>query len=483
MVVGEISQERDLVIIGGGPGGYSAAIRAAQLGIQVTLIEQGNLGGVCLNKGCIPSKIWTYAAKKRSEIQHMEELGIESSGEGFHVGKLLDYQTKVTKQLRMGVEKLCSENQVEVIKGKATFTRSDRIGVENGHQFDTYTFKQAIIATGSFAELQANIPRESNRILLSDEIFKLAKIPDHLIVYGNDYIAFEIASTYREFGSKVTLLLENERDFPYDSAINKELTRQFKKKKIQIIKNAQLNSVKEMNDSIITITYEKDDDTEHLLEGTHLFTPGIRKPNVQSLGINRLGVKQNEEGFITVNKNLQTTIPSIYAIGDVVKGPMLAVKAIKQGKVTAELIAGGKPEVDLTFLPAVAHTIPPIASVGLTEEEAVEHDLDIRISQFPFGSNGYAMISGKKDGFIKVISDKSNDIILGIHMIGEGAIELSASFAQLLEMAAKEEDVKFPLYAHPSMNEGLLEAVEGLIGESIHMVPKRKDERVSHVFT
>ncbi|MEK4027923.1 dihydrolipoyl dehydrogenase [Pseudobacillus sp. FSL P4-0506] len=471
MVVGEISQERDLIIIGGGPGGYSAAIRAAQLGLPVTLIEQADLGGVCLNKGCIPSKVFTYAAKKQAETAHMKELGLPTGDGTFDLEKLVSYKSKVTEQLRKGVEALCKANKVEVLKGKAGLIAEDRVGVENGHQFDIYVFKQAIIATGSTPVLPQGLPKNSERILLSHEMFDLQELPEHLIVYGNDYISLEVATSFHALGAKVTILLEQAAAFPFDESITKELNRLLKKKKIKAIKEAVIQSAEETEDGVRVMFTAGEKEEE--VTGSHLFVAGSRQPNVQDLGINRFGVEQTSEGFVKVNGNMQSSVPSIYGIGDVTEGPLLAVKAIKQGKAAVEAIAGGKPEVDLTFLPTIVHSVPPIASAGLTEQQARELGIDIRVGQFALGGNGYAMITGKKDGFVKVISDVSNEIVLGIHMIGEGAVELSSTFVQLLEMAAKEEDVKFPAYAHPSFNEGLLESAEGLIGQAIHMVPKK----------
>jgi len=476
MVVGEISQERDLVIIGGGPGGYAAAIRGAQLGLSVTLIEEANMGGICLNKGCIPSKVFTHAATKKSETSHLHDLGIGSGDDSFNLEKLLSYKTKVVDGLRTGVESLCKENKIEVIRGKASFIGADRIGVEKGHQFDIYVFKQAIIATGSTPSMPSKMEK-GLRVLLSHEIFEIEEIPEHLIVIGHDYIAFEVASSYAALGSKVSILIDSKSGYPYDESINKELNRLFKKRKITVKNEVEVLSTSE-DAKGISVIFSTNKDNEETLQGSHLFTSGIRKPNVESLGLDRIGIKQTEDGFIQVDGNMQTTLPTIYAIGDVTEGPLLAVKAIKQGKAAAESIAGQKQEVDLTFLPVIVHTIPPIASVGLTEQQTRELEMEVRVSQFALGGNGYGSITGKKDGFIKVISDKNTEIITGIHMIGEGAIEMSGSFVQLLEMAAKEEDIKFPTYAHPGFNEGLLEAVEGLIGQAIHSVPsktKKKD--------
>ncbi|WP_019413728.1 NAD(P)/FAD-dependent oxidoreductase [Paenisporosarcina sp. TG20] len=477
MVVGELIQERDLIIIGGGPGGYSAAVRGAQLGLSVTLIEQAEMGGVCLNKGCIPSKVFTHAAAKLSDTTHLRDLGIGNGDEVFNLKKLLSYKESVIDGLRSGVESLCKENKIEVILGRASFLGADRIGVENGHQFDIYEFKQGIIATGSSQEMPSGLMENGKRILLSHEIFELEEVPEHLIVNGCDYIALEIASSFAALGAKVTILLDKKEGYPFDESINKELNRLFKKRKINVIQVFELISTNETEDEI-SVTCINDKNSEETIIGTYLIFSGIRKPNIESLGISRLKIEQTVEGFIKVDENMQSSIPSIYAIGDVTEGPLLAIKAIKQGKAAVESIAGGKPEVDLTFLPIVAHTIPPIVCVGLTEKKARDSGMELRVSRFALGGNGYATITNKKDGFIKVISDSTTDIIVGIHMIGDGAIEMSGSFVQLLEMAAKEEDIKFPAYAHPGINEGLLEAVEALIGQAIHAGPvkiRKKD--------
>ena len=472
MVVGEISQERKLIIIGGGPGGYTAAIRAAQRGLSITLIEQAEMGGVCLNEGCIPSKVYTHAAAKRSETAHLQELGIGSSDNLLDLQKLSAYKAKVIDQLRSGVESLCKVNKIELIQGKATFLAVDKIGVEKGHQFDIFEFEQVIIATGSSPILPTTMKEQGKRTLFPHELFKLEQIPKHLIVRGQDYIALEAASSFAALGAKVSLVIDDKKGFPFDESINKELHRVFKKRKITVHKEMEFISTNETDDEI-SITFLTDKNEEETIHGSHLFVSGTRKPNLDSLGISRFQIEQTVEGFIKIDGNMQSSIPSIYAIGDVTEGPMLAVKAIKQGKAAVSSIVGEKTEVDLTFMPVVAHTIPPVASVGLTEQSARDFEMSIRISQFALGGNGYATITGKKDGFIKVISDSTTEIIQGIHMIGEGAVEMSGSFVQLLEMAAKEEDIKFPHYAHPGFNEGLLEVVEGLIGQAIHTIPHK----------
>ena len=331
MVVGEISQERDLVIIGGGPGGYSAAIRAAQLGMSVTLIEQGHIGGVCLNEGCIPSKVFTHAASKFAENPHLQDLGISGNEKEFNIKQLLTYKTKVIKSLRSGIEKLCKENKVEMINGKATFLDINRIGVESGHQFDIFICKNTIIATGSSPVMPLELKITSDRILLAHEIFNLQEIPNDLLVMGNDYISMEVASCYAALGSNVTIILDNQLGLPFDESINKELLRLFKKRKIRVINKVKLLSTNETEDGI-TLTIQTDKNKEETFHGSYLFVSGARTPNVETIGIERFGIQQTDQGFIIVDGNMESSINSIYAIGDVTEGPALAVKAIKQGK-------------------------------------------------------------------------------------------------------------------------------------------------------
>lgn len=476
MVVGELVEERDLVIIGGGPGGYTAAIRAAQLGLKPTLIERNKLGGSCLHVGCIPSKLWAHAGKKYSELNHLKEIGITPKEVTYQLDKLLTYQKKVINQLEKGIIALCKANQVEVIEGSATFLAEDRIGVENGHKFDTYRFKQAIIATGSNIAPMEEIPTDRKRIYHADEIYQITELPSDLIVYGDDYISLEVASSFRALGVNVKLLFPHDAEQTLDETILREMERLFKKRKLKIMKEVELLNIEEDENEVhIEANIRGKKET---LTGSHLFMSGRNVPNVNELGIDRVGMERNDDGTIVTNDYFQTSIPNIYAIGDVTDGEQLAVKAIKQGKLVAEHIAGENVEWDRNFLPTVIHTNPPIVSVGLTEAEAKEYEIDVTISQIPLQSNGYAQITGNKDGIVKVISEKDTTIIQGIHMIGEGAIELASSFVQSLEMVAKEEDLTFPFYPHPSINEGFLEAVEEMVGQAIHVAPPRVKQKV-----
>ncbi|WP_442593556.1 dihydrolipoyl dehydrogenase [Neobacillus sp. D3-1R] len=474
MVVGELAYEKDLVIIGGGPGGYHAAIRAAQLGLKVTLIEKEKLGGVCLNEGCIPSKILTSAASRLNLLRDSEEMGIGSSQPTFQYEKLRNYQQKVIDQLRNGVQSLIQANKIELVKGNAYFLSDDRIGVEGNDQYEVYQFKKAIIATGTQQPVISGVQIDGNRIFHTKMLQAIPVIPKHLLIYGHNEIALEMASSFHSFGSEVTILLDKE-NFGFDSSIEKELKRVLKKKKIQILKNAQLMGVQYADQNLLVELQIQDEKIS--LNGTHLLISTSGVPNTRDLGIERIGVSVNESRYIQTNKQCQTTVPNIYAVGDVADGPAIAVKAISQGKMAAESIAGKLVEFDPNFLPKVVHFQPPIASVGLTEEEAVELGMDVKMGQFPLASNGYATILGKKDGLVKIISDSQTDTLLGVHMMGEGAIELISSGVLSLEMVAREEDLRFPFYPHPSINEGMLEAIEALNGEAVHMPPKKNSKK------
>lgn len=473
MVVGELAHERDVIIIGGGPGGYHAAIRAAQLGRSVTLIEKDQLGGICLNKGCIPSKVLTQAAEKFTSIQEGENWGLVGEDISLNLNKLQDYKQKKIEQLRSGVEALCHANKIEVLNGSAFFLSEDKIGIENGDQFDVYRFQHAIIASGGRPEKPHWTKELSGLVFDQHSISDLSEIPDKLVIYGSDYISLEIGMAYQALGSNVTLILDDgKEDFDFDQSICRELKRILKKKKIDIVRNSEVSELQHI-EGMLTITLKRKDKSE-TISGTHLFVSSSIRPNTDQLGLSRIGVEQCEAGFIRVDCQSRTTQKHIFAVGDVTEGPALAVKAIKQGKTAAEAIAGIKSESDFHFIPIAAHTQPPIASAGLTEQEAVNLGYDIEIGVSSLSANGFSTLSGKKEGFIKVISCREKQVLLGIHMVGSGAIELISSGITALEMGAREEDLIFPNYPHPSVNEGLLEAVEAVRNRAIHIPPTSK---------
>jgi dihydrolipoamide dehydrogenase len=472
MVVGEITEDKDVVVIGGGPGGYHAAIRAAGLGRSVTLVEKEELGGTCLNKGCIPSKIFTHFAQEYKKLGHLSEMGIEFPETKLNMSTLQNYRDKKITQLRKGVEALCKTNGVEIVKGTASFLSETRIGVENGHDFSLFNFKHAIIAAGGEFHYPAGIDFDSERILNEREIFTLDELPVELAVYGADYISLEIASSFAVLGTEVTLIIPE--DLPVDPSISKELLRLFKKQKMTVLKKSILQEVTCSGDRVRTVL-KKENDEIISIESSHFVVSGTVKPNLGKLGLDRLGIELTGDGYIQTDRRGQTSIGSLWAIGDVTEGPSLAVKAIKQGKAAAEAITGGQPEVDLRHIPTVIQLTPPVAYAGLNEREAEEEGYKVSTSAFPVRANGYASVTGSSDGQVKIVCDRETDLILGVHMIGAGAVELIQSGVLGLEMAARDEDFIFPHYAHPGFGESLLEAVEGLKGTPVHLAPRKKE--------
>ncbi|WP_026693167.1 dihydrolipoyl dehydrogenase [Peribacillus kribbensis] len=472
MVVGEIAHEKELVIIGGGPGGYHAAIRASQLGIRAVLIEKKELGGICLNKGCIPSKVFSHTGELLTSIKTKEQFGIKAEKIEFDFHSLIHYKQEAVQRLRSGVDALCRENKVEIIKGKGYFLSEDRIGVEQKDSYEVFRFKSAVIASGGVPVEPSGCPINDSRVLSPWTITNLKTVPGHLIILGGDYIALEMAMAYKAFGSKVSMVLpEGKRDFSFDPAINRELTRVFKKTGISILKGYSMLGM-DAGSETITIQLKGENESKNA-EGTHLFYSLGTRPNVKNLGLERLGLALTEEGCIQTDPAGRTSIRNIYAVGDAVSGPSLAVKAMKQGKIAAETIAGLKSETDLRFMPRIARTYPPIACAGLTEPEAIAEGYDAAAGEFSLAGNGYAEILGSKEGLAKLVFDKKTDVLLGVHLIGRGAAELLSGGIQALEMAARFEDLRFPLYPHPSLNEAVMEAAEAFKGESIHSRPKK----------
>ncbi|PLR78559.1 dihydrolipoyl dehydrogenase [Bacillus sp. V3-13] len=476
MVVGELVQEYDVVVIGGGPGGYHAAIRAAQLGRSVVIIEKEKLGGVCLHSGCIPSKVLAAAAAKLHAIRNSSLFGILTGEVEFDLAGLTGHKNKVIEQLHAGVAALCRENRIEVVYGSAYFLQEDRIAVESGDHYQVFQYKNAIIATGSSPAIPEGIICDGEQIFTGRSITSIQVVPEKLLVYGSNYIALETALSFKQFGADVTIILDGRKsDFSFDASINRELERILKKHGIKVVKDATLQKAMVENEKVeIFLQTEK----EALnLQGSHLCVSLAPKPNLEELGLDRIGVELTEEGYINIDEQCRTSKQNVFAIGDVTSGPPLAVKAIKQGKTAAETIAGQTAEADLNLLPMIVHTIPPIATAGLTEAEAISEGYEIEASQFPLATNGYAAIHNQRDGFVKVVLDKKNDILLGVHIFGFGAVELISAGTIAMEMAARDEDLTFPHYPHPSVNEALLEAVEAIKGRAIHLAfPKRKEK-------
>jgi dihydrolipoamide dehydrogenase len=474
MVVGDFATKRQLVIIGGGPGGYHAAIRAAQLGLEVTLIEKEKLGGVCLHKGCIPSKSLTQTAASFSGLSQFKQMGISVPDASFEYETFSNYYSSVVTGLQKGVEALIKANKIEHLTGSASFMSGERIGMDSGHHFEMYEFEHALIATGS-SPLLPGEAKLSNRIMTPHTLWELNVLPASLVVYGEDYFALEAAMAYKQLGSEVTLITPVD-GFNLDSSIEKELLRVLKKNKVKVFKNHQWESAEETADAV-TVALTKDAEENVSIEASHVLYAAGYPPNVDGLGLEAINVERDENGFIVVNEHSQTSVSNIYAAGDCTIGIKLASKAIKQGKTAAEHISGLSSAFNLSLVPHVVHTNPPIATVGLTEEQAKSEGYEVKTGQFSMSGNGFASILGQKEGLSKMVIDAKTDVILGIHMMGAGAVDMIQAGTYALEMVAREEDLAYPVYAHPALNEAWLEAIESVSGKAIHVPPARKKEK------
>lgn len=474
MVVGDFATKRQLVIIGGGPGGYHAAIRAAQLGLEVTLIEKEKLGGVCLHKGCIPSKSLTQTAANFSGLSHYKQMGISVPEATFEYETFTNYYSSVVTGLQKGVEALIKANKIEHLTGSASFMSGERIGIDSGHHFEMYEFEHALIATGS-SPLLPKQAKLSNRIMTPHTLWELNELPASLVVYGEDYFALEAAMAYKQLGSEVTLITPAD-GFSLDSGIEKELLRVLKKNKIKVFRNHQWESAEETADTV-AVTFTKDAEEKVSIEASHVLFAAGYSPNVEGLGLEAINVERDENGFIVVNEHSQTSVSNIYAAGDCTIGMKLASKAIKQGKTAAEHMSGLSSAFNLSLVPYVVHTNPPIATVGLSEEQAKSEGYEVKTGQFSMNGNGFASILGQKEGLAKMVIDAKTDVILGVHMMGAGAVDMIQAGTYALEMVAREEDLAYPVYAHPALNEAWLEAVESVSGKAIHVPPARKKEK------
>lgn len=472
MVVGDFANEVDVLVVGGGPGGYVAAIRAAQLGRKVTLVDKGELGGVCLNRGCIPSKALISAAERVQQLKESAHMGIRVDGEiTVDLPELMKWKDGVVKKLTGGVATLLKGNKVEVIKGEAYFSGSDTVRIATDKDSQTYQFKDCIIATGSRPAELPSLPFDGERILSSTEILSLREIPKRLVVVGGGYIGLELGTAYRKLGSAVTILEGTDSLLPgVEPSLVRMVTRKLKKLGVTVVTGAMVQGG-ERSENEVRVTARVKDEEKTFTADVVLVAVG-RKPNTDELGLEQVGVQLDERGFIKVDRQMRTSVPHIYAIGDVAGGALLAHKASYEGKVAAEVIAGQPSEVDVRAMPFVIFSDPEIAYTGLTEKEAKEKGYDPVVSRFAFQANGRALTMEAADGFVQVVADKESKQILGVQIVGPEASTLISEAVLAIEMGANAEDVSLSVHAHPTLPESFMEAAEGVLGHAIHMVKK-----------
>ncbi|MDG2052828.1 MAG: dihydrolipoyl dehydrogenase [Flavobacteriaceae bacterium] len=459
----------DVTIIGSGPGGYVAAIRCAQLGMKTALIEKyETLGGTCLNVGCIPSKALLDSSHHYDDaIRHFEGHGIEISGDvKVSLEKMIARKDQVVEQTTSGIDFLMKKNKIEVLKGFGSFKDATHILItkEDGSSEEIAT-KNVIIATGS---KPANLPfirLDKERVITSTEVLKLKEIPKHLIVIGGGVIGLELGQVYRRLGAEVSVIEYMDRIIPsMDKSQSKELTKALKKQGVKFFLSHKVSGLVN-NGTEVTLTATDKKDKEVNVTGDYCLVSVGRRPYTDGLKAENAGIKINERGQVDVNDHLQTNISSIYAIGDVIKGAMLAHKAEEEGVFVAETLAGQKPHIDYNLIPGVVYTWPEVASVGKTEEELIESAIAYKAGQFPMRALGRSRASGDTDGFVKILSDATTDEILGVHMVGARVADLIAEAVVAMEFKASAEDIARISHAHPTYAEAVKEAALAATGD------------------
>jgi dihydrolipoamide dehydrogenase len=463
-------EEFDLVIIGGGPGGYVAAIRAAQLGLKTACIEKRTrLGGTCLNVGCIPSKALLHSsALYKSAHEDFAQHGIQTGNTTIDLKQMLGRKAKVIEDLGKGIDMLFAKNKVTKITGHAAFISSNEIEVQ-GEKTLRIKFKHSIIATGSEVASLPGILIDEKRIISSTGALELTEVPKHLVVIGGGYIGLEMGSVWSRLGSKVTVVEFMDKIVPaMDSEIGRTFQKTLEKQGFEFKLSTKVLSAKtEKNNVMLELENVVDHKKENLSADVVLVAVG-RKPYTENLGLATIGIKLDAKGRVPVNHNFQTNIPSIYAIGDVIEGPMLAHKAEEEGVAAVEIIAGQAGHVNYKAIPGVVYTDPEVATVGLTEEEAQNAKIDYVVGKFPFMANSRARATGHTDGFVKIIARKNDDEVLGVHIIGPEAGSLIAQCVLAMEYRASSEDIARTCHAHPTLNEAIKEAALDVLKRAIH---------------
>lgn len=452
----------DVVVIGSGPGGYVSAIRCAQLGFKTALIEKYNsLGGTCLNVGCIPSKALLDSSHHYHDaVKHFTEHGIEISGEiKIDLEKMIARKTAVVDQTVSGINFLMNKNNITVFEGVGSFEDKTHINItKNDGSVETIEAKNTIIATGSKPSSLPFITIDKERIITSTEALKLKEVPKHLIVIGGGVIGLELGQVYLRLGAQVSVVEYLDRIIPgMDAALSKELTKVLKKQGMKFYTSHKVKSVERSGDNV-TVQAENAKGELITLEGDYSLVSVGRRPYTDGLNAEKAGVKITERGQIEVNDHLQTSTPNIYAIGDVVKGAMLAHKAEEEGVFVAEVLAGQKPHINYNLIPGVVYTWPEVAAVGKTEEQLKEAGVEFKSGSFPFKALGRSRASGDTDGFVKILADAKTDEVLGIHMIGARTADLIAEAVTAMEFKASAEDISRMSHAHPTYSEAIKEA-------------------------
>ncbi len=451
----------DVVIIGSGPGGYVSAIRCAQLGFKTAIIEKySTLGGTCLNVGCIPSKALLASSHHYEELQHFTDHGIEVSGKvKVNLEKMIARKQAVVDQTSGGVKFLMDKNKITVFEGLGSFVDATHVLVTKADSStETLEGKNIIIATGSKPSNLPFIKIDKERIITSTEALKLPEVPKHLVIIGGGVIGIELGQVYLRLGAQVSVVEFMDRIIPgMDASLSKELTKVLKKQGMKFYVSHKVKSVERKGKSV-TVQAENAKGETITLEGDYSLVSVGRRPFTDGLNADKAGVKITDKGMVEVNDHLQTSVSNIYAIGDVVRGAMLAHKAEEEGAMVAEILAGQKPHINYNLIPGVVYTWPEVAAVGQTEEQLKAIGVEFKSGSFPFKALGRARASGDLDGFVKILADAKTDEVLGVHMIGARCADLIAEAVTAMEFRASAEDLSRMSHAHPTFAEAIKEA-------------------------
>ena len=461
----------DLVVIGGGPGGYVCAIRAAQLGLKTACIEsRGTLGGTCLNVGCIPSKsLLNLSENFQKAKKDFNNQGIEIEGVKLNIDKMMSNKNKSVQVLTKGVEFLFKKNKVTYIKGKGVLFSKNDIVVYEDNKKSNYKSKNIVIATGSSVVSLPGINIDEKNIISSTGALSLKNVPNKLAIIGGGYIGLEMGSVWSRLGSDVTVIEYLDHITP---GMDREISNEFKKilikQGIKFKMESRVNKVESSGSSVSVNYTDLKSSKDETLEFDKVLVSVGRKPYTEGLNLSKIGIKKDNKGRIEVNSKLQTSIKNIYAIGDVIKGPMLAHKAEEEGIAVAEILAGQAGHVNYDVIPGVIYTSPEVATVGKTEEQLKEEKKSYKVGKFPFLANSRAKVNNSTEGFVKILADSVTDKVLGVHIIGPHCGDMIAEMALALEFGASAEDIARTCHAHPTHTEAIKEAALAVDKRPIH---------------
>ncbi|MFD1415445.1 dihydrolipoyl dehydrogenase [Oceanobacillus jeddahense] len=466
MVVGDFPVEVDTLVVGAGPGGYVAAIRAAQLGQKVTIVDKGPLGGVCLNVGCIPSKALIEAGHKYQNAKGTDDLGITTENVSLDFSKVQEWKGSVVNKLTSGVQGLLKGNKVDIVKGEAYFVDEHTVKVADEKSSQTYKFNNCILGTGS-SPIEIPSFKFSERVLDSSGALALSEVPEKLVVIGSGYVGTELGTAYANFGTEVTFL-EGAKDIlgGFEKQMTQVVKKTLEKKGAKIVTEAMAKGAEETKDGV-KVTYEANG-KEEVIEADYVLVTVGRRPNTEELGLEQIGVEKDDRGLIKVDNQGRTSVSNIFAIGDIVPGPALAHKASYEAKIAAEVISGEKAAIDYNAIPAVAFTEPELATVGLSEQAAKDAGYDVKAAKFPFAANGRALSLNTSEGFVKLVTRKEDGLIIGGQIAGPNASDMISEIGLAIEAGMTAEDIALTIHAHPTLGEITMEAAEVGLGTPIH---------------